>query len=369
MRSIRSLLSRKWRDVFPRASLRRSRAGYKRSNPYRDTPEGLSHRGASPYTLGILKDYAEWHRHYLAACLEMDVSYKVIDVYAHDWLDALRSSGCDAFLVWPPATMTIHKQMLDERLKIIAEDERKMIFPSYNELWMWESKRRMAYWLTANGVPTPRTWIFYDMDQATEFADVAEYPLISKTDHGDSAKGVFILNTPRQAKRHIARTFLSGLRFAGSHRCDRQWGNILFQEYIKNKTEWRLIRVGDSFFGYQKAQVGHFSSGFGKAVYSDVPRFLLKLIQEITDRHEMYSMSLDVLVEENGRFHVTEMQSLFGAPVSERMLLIDGKPGRYRFFQENGMWQFEEGVFDRHICCNLRIEHVMKELNRRHARD
>jgi glutathione synthase/RimK-type ligase-like ATP-grasp enzyme len=234
---------------------------------------------------------------------------------------------------------------------------------------MWESKRRMAYWLLANSVPTPKTWIFYDLDEAVKFADDASYPMVAKTDHGDSAQGVRILRSAGEAKRYVRRAFLSGLRLPGSHRCDIQWGSVLFQEFIRNKTEWRLVRVGDSFFGYHKVQVGSYSSGFGKAAYAPVPQVLLELIQQTTERHGFYSMSMDVLLEESGRFHVTEMQSLFGAPLTERLLVIDGKAGRYRFCRDEDSWRFEEGVFDQHICCNLRVEHVLKELERQNAGD
>ena len=34
------------------------------------------------------------------------------------------------------------------------------IFPSYNEMWVWESKRRMHYWFETNNIKHPQGWIF-----------------------------------------------------------------------------------------------------------------------------------------------------------------------------------------------------------------
>jgi glutathione synthase/RimK-type ligase-like ATP-grasp enzyme len=364
---IRSSLARQYRSLFPEGSFRRAIRGHRRSNPYIGKPEEWSFESASHYRLGILKDYAHWHRHYMAACLEMGISYRVVDIYADNWQELIQDSGCDAFVVWPPATMTVHKQMLDERLKVIIEVMGRHVFPTYEELWMWESKRRMGYWLTAHNISTPRTWIFYDPDRALQFADSSSLPIVVKTDHGDSAKGVWIVRTRRAARKHVRRAFFHGYRFPGSHHCDIQWGNIVFQQYIENPVEWRLIRVGDSFFGYHKRQVGDFASGFGQAIYGEVPEVLLDLIRGITDQHGFYSMSMDVLAGADGSFYVTEMQSLFGDPVSQRKLIIDGKSGRYVYCPEKGQWQFEEGIFDQNHCCNLRVAHVIKELEEKDA--
>jgi hypothetical protein len=49
---------------------------------------------------------------------------------------------------------------------------------------------------------------------------------------------------------------------------DRQWGSVLFQQYIPDAREWRMIRIGDSFFGYEKIKVGEFHSGSHKWSYS-----------------------------------------------------------------------------------------------------
>ncbi len=334
-------------------------------NPYSDDTKFGEYDGTSRYRLGIIKEAMHFHRSYIAACRDMDVSYKVLDISGNNWIDVIENCQCDAFLIWPSALMTTYKQMYDERLWVMVRDMGKIIFPAYDELWMWESKRRMRDWLVAHKVSSPETWIFYDFYEAKEFLKTAQFPLVFKTDHGDSSKGVIILRSKHQAEHIIKKAFSRGLRLAGSHRCDLQWGSVIFQQYVEEAVEWRLIRIGDSYFGYMKKRHGDYASGFGDAVYADPPRGLLDLMRNLTETQNFRSMSIDVLISPDGNNYVTELQSLFGDTVKHRKLMIDGKPGRYIYDQSNDEWVFQEGIFDQNICCNLRVEHVIKMLEER----
>lgn len=148
-------------------------------DPYANEPPVSSYKSKYPYTLGIIKEF--WHVHwpYIAACRELRVSYKLLDISGPDWLKVIEESGCDAFLIRPSVQLSIWKQMFDERLRIITKDLGKIIFPTYDELWFYESKRRMHYWLEANNVPHPKTWVFYDLKQALDFTEWAELPSYS----------------------------------------------------------------------------------------------------------------------------------------------------------------------------------------------
>lgn len=320
--------------------------------------------GSSRYTLGILKEYTQYHQNYISACQEMDVSYRVIDIAGSNWINVIKESGCDAYLVWPPALMTVWKEMFDERLKVMIDDLEMIIFPTYDELWMWESKRRMRDWLYAHKISTPQTWIFYDFEEAYDFAKEAKIPIVFKTNHGDCSKGVKILRSRREMYKYIRRVFSCGVRLPSSHKCDRQWGSVVFQEYMPDAVEWRLIRVGDSYFGYMKKKIGDYASGSHAGVYADIPKNLLNFIKDITDKNDFYSISLDVMVEPNDKPYVIEVQSLFGCTHDPRKLRVNGKAGRYIFDKEKNNWVFQEGIFDQNICCNLRVEYLLKFLDK-----
>jgi len=127
-------------------------------DPFANAPSASSYKSEYPYTIGILKEFWHMHWHYVAACEDLQVSYKVLDISGPDWRAVVERSCCDAFLVQPSVQLSQWKQMYDERLRIMVEDMGKIIFPSYEELWIYESKRRTYYWLEANKIAHPRTW-------------------------------------------------------------------------------------------------------------------------------------------------------------------------------------------------------------------
>ena len=141
-------------------------------DPYAAAEEVSTYKASVDIRLGIVKEFAHTHASYIGACRDLGVPYKVLDLSGPDWIDIVRGCGCDAFLVSPSCELSVWKQMYDERLRVMAEDLGKTIYPTYKELWFYESKRRMCYWLQAHDMPHPRTWVFYNCDEAMEFAEL-----------------------------------------------------------------------------------------------------------------------------------------------------------------------------------------------------
>lgn len=333
-----------------------------REDPYANGPEESDYDPAYPYRLGILKEM--WHRHwpYIQACRDLKVAYRTVDLSAADWMDRVRESGCDAFLVWPSVELSVWKQMFDERLRILAGDMKGLICPTVDEIWLHESKRRTAYWLTVNRIPHAQTWVFYQQDEALEFARRAELPLVFKPDRGSGATGVRIFRTRPELLRHLRRYFRVGeLRPRDDWR-DRQWGSVLLQEYVPAVAEWRVIRIGESYFANQKGRLGEFFSGSHVDIFADPPAPLLDLIRSITDRFQFSSMSFDVFETSDGTYLVNEMHPVFGRVHTTHEMEVAGKPGRYLWDSAAREWRFEEGIFTENSCCNLRVRMLIQRL-------
>jgi hypothetical protein len=334
------------------------RAWWIANDPYANDPSVSSYEPKYPYTLGIIKGF--WHGHwpYIAACRDLGVAYKVLDISGPDWLEVVEQSGCDAFLVSPSVQLSIWKQMYDERLRVIANDLGRIIFPNYDEIWFYESKRRMFYWLEANGVPHPKTWVFYDLKQALDFVERAALPIVYKSDLGAGASGVRIFRDRTALRRHVKRCFKKG--FTTSARCanDKEWGSILLQEYLPDAREWRIVRIGDSYFGYEKLKRGDFHSGSLQRSYSEVRDELLYFAKKVMDTGDFTSMDLDIFETSDGRYLVNELQTVFGMSRPE-MCVVDGKAGRMVLRPELKSWEFEAGDFCRNHLCNLRVESLL----------
>ncbi len=248
-------------------------------NPYRDADPVYRVEG-SPVTLGIIQERQHYHHSYIGACRDLGISYKLLDIFRSDWISVIEQSGCDAFLVWPSVGTTVWKQMFDDRLRCMEEDLGKIIYPTGKETWLYENKRRAHNWFEAHKIPHPRTWVFYDRKEALEFAEHTELPIIFKASHGGTASGVRILRTRSQAKRLVRKMFAGGMIPRGYHPQDRQRGSIYFQEYLPNVKEWRMARIGDSYFGYRKEKDAgaDFHSGSHAWSWLDPPRPLLNML-------------------------------------------------------------------------------------------
>ena len=361
-----TLLRRLARLVLKHSNMLETRkAIWMAGDPYAGVPLAASFDSECPYTIGIVKEFCDKHLPYAAACRDLGVSYQVVDISGPDWLEAVEQSGCDAFLARPSGLTSIWKQMYDERLRVMALGVGKTVFPDYDSLWLYESKRRMHYWLEAHRVPHPKTWVFYDLEQALDFVGRAVLPIVYKSDFGSGASGVKVFRKRAALRRHVKRCFKKGYR--AYTRCvnDKEWGHILLQEHLQDIDEWRMIRLGDSYFGYEKLKDGDFHSGSHAWRYGRPSARLLDFVRYVTDQGPFTSMAVDVFVTPDGRLLVNELQALFGVDdPSEPQCVIDGKAGRMLWDEATGSWQFQEGSFCDNSCCDLRVKILLEQLDR-----
>lgn len=316
---------------------------------------------AAGVELGIFRDFNEDFRKYVKACEELQVAHRVLDLAASTWLEDARASGCRGFICHPSAFTQPLRAMFEERLGILARELKRPTHPRPEELWFYESKRRMAYWLEAHGVPHPETRVFYDRDEAFAFAMRADYPLVCKTDLGSSSSGVVVVRRPAQAYRLVARAFAGGLSGRWRDPRDREWGGVLFQRYVSNAREYRVIQIGDSWFGHEKiadARTG-LHSGSGQSAWNVPPPEVFDFCLGIARAGQFEAMDYDVLADAQGHLLINELQAVFSA-YNPSQMYRDGVPGRLRHV--DGAWRFEEGLFCRNGCANLRVEWLVRKI-------
>lgn len=315
----------------------------------------------SRWRFGIVEEVNQYHQHYIAACREMGVSYKVVDLLATDWVESFRNCACDAFLVWPSCATTVIKQVFDYRLRIMEHDLGMRIYPTWQECWLTEHKPRLRDWLEAHGFPHPRTWVFHERGQALAFARNAPLPIVVKTATGASASGVSIVRNRPAMMRIIRKAFGPGLRPRRYDVHDRQHGFVYLQEYLPDVEEWRMVRIGDSFFGYRKEKgPDGLHSASHKWSFLDPGVELLDLLKAVTDASGFTSMDVDIFRTRDGRLLVSECQTVFGCSTPVIQMKINDIEGRYVWTDAG--WRFEPGDFCRNHMCNLRIARVINDL-------
>ncbi|MCD4832133.1 MAG: hypothetical protein K8R02_10095 [Anaerohalosphaeraceae bacterium] len=330
------------------------------ANPFRDMLK--EDYPDSEFCLGIIEDVTQYHKYYIAACRDMKISYRVLDILQNNWVEIFRKSNCNAYLAWPSIMPTSAKEAFDYRLNILEKEMGAIIYPGWKESWLTEHKPRLRDWLEANDIPRPETWVFYDKQQALQFSKNTSFPVVVKTATGASASGISIVRDKSQLNKAIKLAFGRGLRPISFAPNDRQWGYVYIQRYYPNVKEWRMVRIGDSYFGYRKEPD---STGLHSASknwsWLNPDKELLELTKKVTEKGNFTSMDVDIFLTQDSQFLVNECQTVFGCTTPAIQMKVNDVAGRYLY--ENGQWKFEKGDFCQNHMCNLRIGYLLSKLH------
>ena len=287
--------------------------------------------------------------------------------------------------------------MYDERLDILVRELNIPCFPTLEEVKIYENKRYFSYWLKANNLPHPETLVFYFEKEAMAYAGKqVHFPLVAKTNIGASGSGVVILENQKQLVEYIQNTF----RGSGSDKrvgpnlkkgkiiqrginlvlnpkrlilryntykaraLDVQRDFVLFQKHIPHHFEWRVVRMGESFFAHKKLLLGNMTSGSLEKEYSNPPLELLDFVKQITDKFNFKSQAVDLFESSDGNYLINEMQCIFGQSDAFQMK-VNGEIGRY--LHDGKGWVFEKGDFNCNESFDLRLEAAISYFKTRNS--
>lgn len=338
--------------------------------------------------IAILKnENPESHIKWQTACENFRVNYVVVDLLRYDFIEYLRSLSPTFCLAQPSGMVLLYKRMFDERIFAIEKYLGLKVFPAYHEIIIHENKNALAYFLEGNQIPHPSTLVFYSQQDALDYIQNAQLPLVAKTTIGAAGSGVKVLTSRNQALEYVQVAFTKGIarRFGPNKKTgtpkswlikalkspryffaklkeyksrakDLQFGYIILQEYIEHNYEWRCVKIGESFFAYKKLKIGDKASGSKQFEYGAPPVEILDFTQNLCHKHGFDFMAVDIFYVD-GKIYVNELQTIFGHK-SPFICKVDGKPGRYLF--KNNDWVFEPGDFNTNESYDLRLETALK---------
>jgi glutathione synthase/RimK-type ligase-like ATP-grasp enzyme len=316
------------------------------------------------------------------------IEYDIIDISMHDWMDKCLRKKYDVFLLRPPGIINTEKQMFDEKVSILSKLPNVKVYPSLEEVLIYENKKYLSYWLQSQNIDSPQTNVFYKKRDAIDFITKVQFPVVAKINIGASGKGVKILNTNYEALCYIKKAFTNGIRpYIGPNfriasiltklkNLNRKKGLlksrvnsyisvyrepqkfVILQEYVPHEYEWRVVVIGESFFAHKKVVNKGKASGSLIKEYGNPNLEVLSFVRDIVSRTKINSVSMDVF-ETNRGFLVNEIQVYFGQSDSFQMK-VDGIEGRYRYVDNN--WVFEPGDYASNQCYDLRLRHVLQML-------
>jgi len=325
-------------------------------------------------TIGILNSIDNSYKNYIHACNDLGINYEVFDFSDSRVMEKIKKrDDIKAYLVRPPGMIKEAHDIYMLRLYLMNKQLGKFIYPSYEELFIYENKLAFAEWLKINNYPHLEFEVFTDYESAEQYIQSQNFPIIAKGAVGSSASTVTKLDTEKEAKNYLKKIFSlyhpnfkpiynKYSRLPRVEKVYYQKNYAILQKFIDIKWEWRIIRIGESYFGYRKLLDGEFASGSKMKGWGPVPCVLFELIDQVCDDNNFYSMSMDVLEDVDGRYYINELQSLFGVSRKNKnaQCMVNGMPGRY--VKRNESYDFEEGDFIQHSCYLLRVKHFLKLL-------
>ena len=336
---------------------------WKKENQFIGTEYEWGYNFGTKEKIGIIYDLSHYHKFYIAACVERKISFEVLKIHDTNWIDIFKSSKCDAFLVWPTVVNTVWKKMFDDRLHFLVNTLGMRIFPELESLWIYENKSRVRDFCILHNIKIPTTEIFYREDEAISYLKNAKFPLVLKLDQAAASHGVWILKSFSESQQLIRKIFRKGLTVRRGDPRDRRWGQVIFQDFLPNVDEWRIVRVGDTYFCRFKHKKGDFHSGSGKVSWAKPTDEMLNYVQELTNRLNIKSAAVDLFINATtNEMWVNEIQAMFGEIKKSNTTRGEEKMGKYFF--SNGEWKFEQGYFYDNACANLRLDFVLDSLNK-----
>ncbi|MDD2230058.1 MAG: hypothetical protein PHY48_11660 [Candidatus Cloacimonetes bacterium] len=333
------------------------------------------------------------HEGWLNACSlsKTKIQYDCVDLTKLDWMEKILQFNPNVCLLKPSGFTSEYRTLYQERIEVICRDLGLDVFPNYDELRIYENKRYFSYWAKANDIPHPQTMVSYHKSEALEKALLFGFPLVAKMNIGASGSGVRIIRDQKGLVHYIDQAFGKGitsktgpnlkkgnrtkriirkllhpkelrerLKVYNAISKDKQIGFVVLQEFIEHEYEWRVVRVGDSFFAHKKLKVGDKASGTLLKNYDNPPPQLLDFVKELTDRHGFRSVAVDIFMNTDNCYLVNEIQCIFGQSDAYQMK-VDGVIGRYLYSNNN--WAFEQGDFARNGCYDLRLDYVIRTHN------
>ncbi len=300
-----------------------------------------SARSSDPeHVLRVAVGRGLWH-HELAAALQSRVDsgsaldYSIIDLDSSDWQKYVEPFD---LVLWRgrfigPQSAGHYKDKIYFMERVLE----KTVMPGHNTVWSYDSKVAQSYLFTRYEIPTPRTFVSFDYDEADRVLDEAPYPIVAKRSYGASSTNVRLIKGPRAAHLWLDRLFFHEkymrhkahypnlvMRAVTAPLHAWFWPKLTerltsserhavayWQEFIPgNDADLRVTVIGDSHaFGFwRRNRRNDFrASGSGLIDYATpVPEAALRYCISLNRRFAFDSMAYDLLFHE-GRFLIVEI--------------------------------------------------------------
>jgi len=291
--------------------------------------------------------------------------------YSEGWIKYLEKNNIEYFKINPYSNDVIEKilqadyflwhfnhfdskDILCAKSIINAIEGKVKCFPNLKECFYFNDKLSQKYLLEAHQIQTPETKVFYDKQEAKDFASDAKYPVVAKLRKGAGSSNVWLLKSKKETNDFINKSFGNGFsvfntkkylqtRFQTSKQKEnrvqsrlkgirgaminkgtaalqsKEKGYVLFQDYIPNDGfDIRVVVVNQdkAFSARRDARENDWAaSGSGIASYPDdkLDPVYIKEAFDIANKLDTRCIAIDFVRDKNSNVIYTVEVSVFYA--------------------------------------------------------
>lgn len=146
---------------------------------------------------------------WIQVCSEKGLPFQTIDIFSDSLLEILQNFNPQAVLAHPP--------MADRRAELASKSIIRSLelggyltFPSYSDFWHFDDKIAQKYIFDALLVRHPITHVFFEREDALNWAREAKFPVVFKLKAGAGSTNVRLIQCKEDAYKVINRMFSSG---------------------------------------------------------------------------------------------------------------------------------------------------------------
>lgn len=288
-------------------------------------------------------------------CEKEKIEYKVVNAFDSNIIEQLK--GYDIFM-WHHHHAQYKDVLTAKRILFALEHAGIKVFPDFRTGWHFDDKVAQKYLLEAIKAPLVPSYVFYDKQQALDWAKQTTYPKVFKLKGGAGASNVKLVRNYSQAKVLINRAFGRGFAqfdrlgyfkerfnkfksgkdtFIGvlkgfarifitpkfSKQQPPEKGYIYFQDFIpKNNCDIRVIIIGNKAFAIKRmVRENDFrASGSGNISYDPVQirKIFIELAFKVNSKIGSSSIAFDFIVDEDGNPLIVEISYGYATKAYDR---------------------------------------------------
>ena len=140
-------------------------------------------------------------------CKKKNINYKIVNAFDNNIIAQLKD--CDAF-IWHHHHGHSKDVLVAKKVLFALEHAGIRVFPNFNTAWHFDDKVAQKYLLEAIDAPLVPSYVFYDKQDATDWAKRTTYPKVFKLKGGAGATNVKLVKNQIDALKLINRAFGKG---------------------------------------------------------------------------------------------------------------------------------------------------------------